>query len=109
MHTDNRDRQAKIRIGAAFTVIRRPKASLTIIPLLPGSMRDLGTEYLDSDPEGQRALAWRTAGTEAALLLIPAPTGHDSDPVVTTNGSRRWRVKAAGHAVEFEIDEGPNG
>ena len=89
-HTDNRDRQAVIEITPERILIRRPCASLLLLPLLGGTATDLGTEYLDSDPEGQRALRIQRVGAEMATLLVPLRPGQTAD--ILPAGERAWRI-----------------
>lgn len=100
LHTDNRDRQAIIEIGDGGIAIRRPQAVLLVFPLLGGTATDLGPQYLDSDPEGQRGLSIRNAGGEMLTLLLPAPAGTEG--AVEQIGPRRWRLTWTGDMAEIE-------
>lgn len=102
LHTDNRDRNAAIEIGAGRIVLRRPRASLLVFPLLGGAATYLGAEYQDSDPEGQRALSIRRPGGEMLILLVPVRAGEEDAVILETLGDRRWRLTAPRGAVEME-------
>jgi hypothetical protein len=102
LHTDNRDRQARIEITDGRITIRRPYASLLVFPLLGGTAEELGAEYQDSDPEGQRALRIRKAGGEMLTLLVPVRAGEEDEWQVETTGERRWRVTTPAGVVDID-------
>jgi hypothetical protein len=101
LHTDNRDRRAVIEIGEDRIVLRRPLASLLVYPLLGGTAADLGAEYQDSDPEGQRALAIRRAGDEMLTLLVPVRASEEDAVTLEQLGDRRWRLTTPRGATEM--------
>lgn len=103
LHTDNRDRQANIDVADGRITIRRPKASLLLFPLLGGTAEDLGAQYQDSDPEGQRALSIRIHGGEMLTLLVPVRVGEEDTVQVEAIGARRWRVSCPEGMTEVGV------
>lgn len=98
LHTDNTNRTAQVTIESDRVLIKRPKASLVVFPLLPATIIDDGTHFQDSDREGLRSLILRRADQRMLTLLVVTRAGEESRVRIETAGARQWKLAMGSHS-----------
>ena len=96
LHTDHRDRKADLLLKPDQAILRRPGATLLVFPLLGGQIRDAGTSYQESDPQGLRSLVLHRAADRMATLLVAVRPGEEGSVQVSPDSTRRWKMTLHG-------------
>jgi hypothetical protein len=98
LHTDNRDRRAEVIIERHRAIIRRPRATLFVWPLLPARILDDGAHFQDSDPQGLRSLVLRREATTMATLLVVVRPSEEAVVRLERSGEQRWTLAMRGRS-----------